>query len=266
MRRHGFLILVALILLGATPAVAEDPAWSFSSSVDYSVGDYGTRRDTKILSIPFTLGVTPLDRLTLSLTVPYIRQTTQNAVVTGGGVAARNEKSKGKLEQPATATTEEGVGDLRLRGSVVFLKEGDLVPVVAPYVKIKFPTADGDRGLGTGEFDETVGVDLAKRLVERLFGYVSLSYTFIGDPSGSDLRNSFGWSLGAAYTILVSLTVVAFLDGATAISPGQDDPLAARVGAEFRLTKALKLTGAVARGFTDGAADWDVAAGLALGF
>ena len=121
-------------------------------------------------------------------------------------------------------------------------------------------------GLIKAARDGTQAYAVPKRLVERLFGYVSLSYTFIGDPSGSDLRNSFGWSLGAAYTILVSLTVVAFLDGATAISPGQDDPLAARVGAEFRLTKALKLTGAVARGFTDGAADWDVAAGLALGF
>jgi hypothetical protein len=34
-----------------------------------------------------------------------------------------------------------------------------------------------DRGLGTGEFDETLGVDLSKRLFDRLFGYVSLSYS-----------------------------------------------------------------------------------------
>ena len=127
-------------------------------------------------------------------------------------------------------------------------QEGDVVPAVTPYVKIKFPTADSDGGLGTGEFDETVGVGLAKRLVERLFGYLSLSYTFIGDPPGSDLRDSFGWSIGAAYAVLQPLSVFAFLEGATAIAPGQDDPVEVRVGGDFRLTKALKLPGAVTRG------------------
>jgi hypothetical protein len=50
------------------------------------------------------------------------------------------------------------------------VEEKDLIPEIAPYVKIKFPTADSDRGLGTGEFDETIGVDLSKRPIERLYG------------------------------------------------------------------------------------------------
>ena len=266
MRHRGLVMGVALVLLGAAPALAEDEPWvKFSTSVNYSVGDYGTNKDTTIVYVPFTLGVRPLDRFWLSLTVPFIYQDTQNVVLTGGGVASRKEQ-KGKLAQPARSTTESGLGDVLLKASIVVAEERDLIPEITPYLKIKFPTADVDRGLGTGEFDETLGVDVSKRLFDALFGYLTLSYTFIGDPPGSDLRNSFGWSLGAAYTILVSLTVFAFLDGATAISPGQDDPLAARVGAEFKLTKALRLTGAVARGFTDGAADWEVAAGLALGF
>jgi len=70
---------------------------------------------------------------------------------------------------------------------------------VTPYFKVKFPTADKDRGLGTGEFDETLGVDVSKRLIDALFGFLTLSYTFIGDPPGADFRNSFGWSVGAAY-------------------------------------------------------------------
>jgi hypothetical protein len=54
-----------------------------------------------------------------------------------------------------------------LRVSYVVLEEREVVPEIAPYVKIKFPTADSDRGLGTGEFDETIGVDLSKRLIDR---------------------------------------------------------------------------------------------------
>jgi hypothetical protein len=46
----------------------------------------------------------------------------------------------------------------------------------------------------------------------------------------------------------------------------QDDPVELRVRAELRLVKALKLTGSVTRGLTDGAADWGVSMGLALRF
>jgi len=62
------------------------------------------------------------------------------------------------------------------------------------------------------------------------------------------------------------LSVFAFVDGNTAIGRGQADPVELRVGAEYKLFKALKLTGSVTRGLTDGAADWGVSAGLALRF
>ncbi len=48
------------------------------------------------------------------------------------------------------------------------VQEGPVLPEIAPYVKIKFPTADDSRGLGTGEFDETLGVDLSKALFDKL--------------------------------------------------------------------------------------------------
>jgi Putative MetA-pathway of phenol degradation len=270
MRGRVSLLAVVLVLVVGVPAFAEDerPWWAVSTSFNYSVGDYGTGKDTTLIYVPFTLGVTPLDRLTISLTVPYIRQTSQTVVLTGGGVAVRRNE-KGKLNTPAQSSvtqTEDGLGDLLLKGSFIVLPEQTLLPEVAPYVKIKFPTADEDRGLGTGEFDETLGVDLSKRFFDRLFGYVSLSYTFIGSPPGTDLRNTFGWSVGAAYAVLQPLTFFAFLDGATAISRGEADPLELRVGAEYKLIKALKLTGSVTRGLSNGSADWGVSAGLALRF
>jgi len=107
---------------------------------------------------------------------------------------------------------------------------------------------------------------VSKRLIASLFAYLELAYTFIGEPSGTTLHNSFGWSVGAAYAIVQPFSVFAFLEGATAIAPGEEDPLDLRVGAELKLVKALKLTGAVTRGLTKGAADWGVSAGLTLRF
>jgi hypothetical protein len=268
-RQRIQLALLGLVLavVGVPPAVAQDePRVSFSTSVDYSVGDYGTGKDTTLVYVPFTLGVRPFDRFWLNLTVPYIYQTGQNVVLTGGGVAVKGKKSNGKLTRPATATTESGLGDVLAKASVVLIPEKEFIPEITPYFKVKFPTADKDRGLGTGEFDETLGVDVSKLLVGSLFGYVELSYTFIGEPSGTTLHNTFGWSVGAAYAIAQPFSVFAFIEGATAIAPGQDDPLDIRVGAEYRIIKALKLTGAVTRGLSNGSADWGVSGTLTLRF
>jgi len=38
------------------------------------------------------------------------------------------------------------------------------------------------------------------------------------------------------------------------------------VGAEFRIIRALKLTGAVTRGLSNGSADWGLSAALTLRF
>jgi hypothetical protein len=262
-RYRGIALGIALALLGATPAFAEDePRWNLSTSFNYLKGDYGTSEDTEIMYVPFTFGV-KLDRFRLGLTVPYLRQTSQNVTLTGGGVAV---KKKAQQAPSTESRTEAGLGDILLRPSFIVLKEQPLLPEIEPYLKIKFPTADEDRGLGTGEFDETIGVDLSKTFLERLAVYLTLAYTFIGSPPGEDFDNSFAWSIGAAYAVTPPFTVFGFLDGATAIAPDQKNPLELRVGAEYRLFKALKLTGSVMKGLSDGSADWGVSAGLALRF
>src|SRR5215468_4100384 len=85
--RHRLGILAALlVLLAVTPAFAEEdrPWWALSTSFNYSVGDYGTGKDTTLIYVPFTLGVSPIDRLWLDVTVPFLYQSNQNVVLTGG--------------------------------------------------------------------------------------------------------------------------------------------------------------------------------------
>ena len=146
------------------------------------------------------------------------------------------------------------------------LADQQVTTALAPYVKIKFPTADSSRGLGTGEFDESIGIELSKTLVGSLVGYLGVAYTFIGDPPGTDLHDSFAWSVGAAYGVIPPLSVFAFLEGATAVAPGEDDPLEIRVGLEYRFTKSVKATGTVTRGLSNGSADWGLSAGVSVRF
>jgi hypothetical protein len=181
-RRRVQIALLGLVLaiVGVRPALAQDePRVSFSTSVDYSVGDYGTGKDTTLVYVPFTLGVRPFDRFWLSVTVPYLYQTGQNVVLTGGGVAVKGKKSNGKLTRPATSTTESGLGDVLAKASFILIPEKEFIPEITPYFKVKFPTADKDRSLGTGELMKPSGSTRA-----------SFSPGACSDISNSHIRSS----------------------------------------------------------------------------
>ena len=65
--------------------------------------------------------------------------------------------------------------------------------------RVKFGTADADKGLGTGEQDFTVRADLYKYLEQfTLLG--SVGYKFRGDPAGVDLENSSSPRSVASFT------------------------------------------------------------------
>src|SRR5262245_65328475 len=135
-RVHTALLGIVLAIVGVHPALAQDePRVSFSTSVDYSVGDYGTGKDTTLVYVPFTLGVRPFDRLWLSVTVSYLYMTGQNIVLTGGGVAVKGRKSNGKLTQPTTSTTERGLGDVVAKDSIVVVEEKEWVTEITRYSK-----------------------------------------------------------------------------------------------------------------------------------
>ena len=142
-RRHARTALFGIVLaiVGVRPAFGQDePRVSLSTTVDYSVGDYGTGKDTTLVYVPFTLDVRPFDRFWLSVTVPYLYQTGQNVVLTGGGVAVKGKKSNGKLTRPATSTTESGLGDVLAKASLVLVEEKDFIPEITPLSLAKTPS------------------------------------------------------------------------------------------------------------------------------
>jgi len=51
-----------------------------------------------------------------------------------------------------------------------------------------------------------------------------------------------------------------------AISPGRDNPLEFRFGAEYKVVQAVRLTGSVSVGLSDGSPDYGVSGGLAWRF
>ena len=190
--RRGVGVVLGIVLAaigagtvdGAVAAEAEVPPqpvpqWRVSATVNYSSGSYGIDSRTNILYAPVTVRRMFLDG-DVSLTIPIVSISGTGAVRLVGGTPTRTSSAsaspvgalagvsgsgKGLGASPlSTPTTDSGLGDIILRGRYYLVEESGFVPLVAITGRVKLPTADADRGLGTGEFDEGAGLELTKLL------------------------------------------------------------------------------------------------------
>jgi hypothetical protein len=100
-----------------------------------------------------------------------------------------------------------GLGDLETTVSCEFPTERRYRPGLALEGVVKWPTARaGD--LGTGEFDYSLGAIVSKELVPFDFD-LNAVYTFIGDPPGVNLRDTFEASLAAEWHLTTLLDIEA---------------------------------------------------------
>lgn len=254
-------ILAAFALTVLTPSLVFADGWKFSSGIDYSSGDYGADKDTDILYIPFS-GSYKSGPWTGKVTVPWIRIEGPGGV-TGGGdgvVVIKPNKGRGKGTTTTTTTarsttsTESGLGDVW--ASLKY--EVESFPLELGYLdvtgKIKFPTADEDDGLGTGEMDYTLQVDYAKPL-GRLTPLLSVTYKIKGDPSGVDLDNVWYVSAGTDWQMKQGLNVGVTLDFQETSSSGADDALELFTYLSYRLSDSWSAMPYLYKGFTDGSPD-----------
>jgi outer membrane protein OmpA-like peptidoglycan-associated protein len=92
---------------------------------------------------------------------------------------------------------ETGVGDLKIGAKYGFLNDyrGDAVGLaVRGFVKI--PTADEDKGLGTGKVSWGGDLVISKSLAEKADIHASVGFVQNGDPDGVEIGNAFRWSVG----------------------------------------------------------------------
>ena len=143
-RARGAAVLAApLALFLSWPAPAEtQPEIRFVPA--YFSGDFGTGISTGMTYLPliFILGST---RQELRVTVPYLSVTTSQPVTfVGNEIIPRGSGGR---------TNESGLGDIVAREEYFFLEGGRRRPWISGLIRIKAPTADDTRGLGTGEWD-----------------------------------------------------------------------------------------------------------------
>ena len=120
--------------------------------------------------------------------------------------------------------------------------------------KVKIPTADETKGLGTGEFDYTLQLDLFKP-IGKISPMATIAYKIKGDPDTFDLNNVFYLSAGADYKLNDIVNFGATLDFQEASSDSSDDAFEIFSYLGYRFSEEVLLTLYGYAGFTDGSPD-----------
>lgn len=291
-RTVTILVWGALLLLGSEPlgwaAVPEEdaapkpaPQWRVSATVTYSSGSYGTDSRTNILYAPITIRRVFRDG-DVSLTIPFLSISGTGAVRLVGGVPTRTSSvsatplsmsaslsgsGKGPGARPlSSSTTDSGFGDIILRGRYYLIEESDVSPLVALIGRIKMPTADADRGLGTGEFDEGAGVELTKTLTDRWLAFLDGGYNFIGDAPGTDFKNQWWYDVGMGYDVTDQLTVSLFYEEYRALVNTVNNARDLLALTNYAVDDSLHLTGSLLIGLSNGAPNYGFGVGARLRF
>lgn len=248
------------------PKEQSQPNYFAALSVEYGTGDYGTSITTDSVTTKLTLGWYPTDRLDLSLEIPYLYQSNSTTTPFGMGrfrtatmQSGGQEQSSGprRMGSSAFASTfdvnksQSGIGDLVLKGGYIVVQERNAVPEIRPEAYVKFPTADKDKGLGTGEFDAGVGVTLNKWLGDWN-GYCEGVYNYIGKSSDFQLKDYFSYDLGVGYQVTDRFLPALALKGTT--NPGDGSPpyCQLRETALYKISDRWGVNGYLGEGLTDG--------------
>lgn len=233
----GLLILSPLVVAGEL---------ALTTGFEYSSGKYGSRELSTSWYVPL---IVRYDQgpLTLKATVPYLRNSGEVSR-TPDGVAI-----------PGTGGTQEGLGDVVLSAGHALFEVGSLT--VDGVFKLKLPTADADKGLGTGKTDASVQADAIWR-AGAVSALASLGWKKYGDPEGLNFRNPVFASVGLSWRVTPEVSIGLFHDWRQRLRPRGSEVSESTLFLSYKLQPEWRLQVYAVKGFVE--ASPDVAGGMML--
>jgi len=238
---------------------------SISLGAEFASGKYGTDSTTRSVYMPLIATWSPNERFDVGIEVPFIYQSSSNVTTslysnspqsTAAAVDKGGPGGAAALQQGGgSGSSVFGLGDIIMRFGVVALPEGDKVPQVRPSLFVKFPTANTSDGLGTGEFDAGVGIEVTK-----WFGDVHLTgegyYTYQGKAAGFGLKNYFSYTGGVGYQLSEHIEPMVIVKGATAPSDYSTELLEVRARVIWSITSSTSLDLYGSKGLADSSPEY----------
>ena len=269
---HHWMIVGGLLLIGAPAAHAatsDSGRFSLSAGADYSSGKYGTDTTTDIWSVPVTAAY-QTDRWTFKLVVPYINISGAGNVIPGvGKVKNGNPKGRGRGNGGGTTTTSSGsasgLGDITASAGYELFGSADRTFGLDLTGKVKFGTADENKGLGTGKNDYGLSLDTYKVSGDwTAFGGVG--WMKYGSSQYIKLKNGFNANIGADYKLGPSDNIGAYYYYRERIADtgAAQSEIAGYWNHKFN--ESLRVQAYALAGLADGSPDYGVGASLKYSF
>ena len=234
---------VMLVALLAIASSAQAQSWQVGTAPTFLTGSYGADSHTDIFYTPITAKRLFKDG-DVTVVVPYLCVTGETGVTIVGDSAIRTgstgaigtrdvaaaRPARGSTTTPSavpaapTVQRQCGLGDVVLRGRYYLLDERTWFPTIAVRAHIKAPTADADRGLGTGRPDEGIGLEVTRSIGGGLSAMADGGYTVIGRPEGVEFNRPWWYDVGLGQDLARgAVNVSVFLEEYQAIVPGLPD-------------------------------------------
>ena len=252
--------LLLLPALAAPAAFAADGELSAGAGIAYTKGDYGTGSETKILSLPFTARY-DTDPWIFKATVPWLRITGPTDVVAGVG---RVNNGRGRNSRGGEST-ESGFGDTVLSATYNALYDRSTTLGIDLTGRLKLPTGDENKGLGTGSTDVGFQVD-AYRTFDRLTVFGDVGYTFFGHSDVVDLKNAYNYGIGASTKLDAVNSVGLSLDGRQRVVDGGSPQRELTAFWNHRIDRARRVQAFFLVGLADGSPDVGLGASALFSF
>lgn len=255
------LTLFILLACGVSTAQADEQDesyWRLDFDTAFFTGDFGAGEDSKI---DFSALTTRLryrqKRAEFRLSAPLLRLSGDARLI--GGTPIGNGDPPGPIPTPSPETTVSGLGDMSLRLDYDLLVGSYQKPWLTLLTKVKFPTGDETKGLGTGELDYEAGLLFAQP-VGRGMLLLDGRYNILGEPEGVAFENVTTLSGGISVALGESRrsSVYSFYEHRSHPVGGLDARESITLGltGSSGKTKSFKWTVAAFTGLSDTAEDW----------
>lgn len=218
--------------------------FSISVGTDYSSGDYGASEDTEVWAIPISLKYRT-GAWRFGASTSWLRVTSPNNVDADGNFIGSGGKKN----------TEAGMGDVHLSAAYTLLDDRDYLVGLDVIGKVKIPTADEDKFLGTGKVDYGLNLEVFKT-IKHWTPYWNVGYKWKGDPSDINYKNMWSTSLGFEYQVNRDLIIGASYDWQQKVTQFSQNAQEASVYANYHLNDTNKLNFYLLTGYSDASPDW----------
>lgn len=256
---------VAYATLAARPLVGQV---AYVGSVQFASGDYIFSERTNSAFLLNGISASS-GELGFSLSMPLILQSTPwityggvTAIPSGGTEHSELSRQMGRRRTDeavtlvdTTAYREIGIGDPLAHADFKLWSEGTVLPSLRITADVKVPIANVDRGFGTGEWDYSAGVALAKSLGRTML-FTDVAYWVLGDLPDLELKDPIAYSVGLGHALpggRVGLLATVF--GYTRILEGVDPPAQVSLGLSYLLGGGRSLLGSAAFGLSESSPD-----------